>query len=106
MILGIVIAGTLAGALGVGWGALFRGQGSAVGAALVWLLIGENVLRVALGEQREYSPGSAFAAVISGSRSAGAGNDLLGMWPGAALALAYTLAFLVAGTIVLSRRDV
>jgi ABC-2 type transport system permease protein len=106
VILGIVLAGVLAGALGVGWGALFRGQGSAVAAALIWLLIGENVLRVALGEHREYSPGSAFAAVVSGSRSASADDDVLGMWPGTALALAYTLAFLVAGTLVLSRRDV
>jgi hypothetical protein len=105
-ILGIVIAGILVGALGVGWGALFRGQGSAVGAALIWLLIGENVLAVALGDRREYSPGSAFAAVISGNRSASPDDDLLGMWPGTALALAYTVGFLLAGTLVLSRRDV
>jgi hypothetical protein len=106
VILGVVIAGTLAGALGVGWGALFRGQGSAVGAALVWLLIGENVLAVALRDDHRYSPGSAFAAVISGNRSASPDDNLLGMWPGTLLTLAYTVAFLLVGTFVLSRRDV
>jgi ABC-2 type transport system permease protein len=105
VILGVVIGGALAGALGVGWGALFRGQGSAVGAALVWLLIGENVLGVALGDDREYTPGSAFAAVISGNNRA-PGDDLLRMWPGTLLSLAYTAAFLAVGTLVLSRRDV
>jgi ABC-2 type transport system permease protein len=106
VMLGIVIGGTLAGAFGVGWGALFRGQGSAVGAALIWLLIGERVLAVVLGDQRKYSPGSAFAAVVSGRRGGGTGDALLGMWPGAGVAVLYTLAFLLAGTFVLSRRDV
>jgi ABC-2 type transport system permease protein len=106
VVVGILVAGVLAGALGVGWGALFRGQGSAIGAALVWLLIGENVLGVAIGDARKYSPGSAFAAVASGNRSANDGDALLAMWPGTLLAVAYALAFLGAGMLVLSRRDV
>jgi ABC-2 type transport system permease protein len=105
VMLGIIIAGALAGALGVGWGALFRGQGSAAGAALVWLLIGENVLQVALGDDREYTPGGAFAAIISGNDRT-PGDDVLRMWPGTLLALAYTAAFVVLGAAVLGRRDV
>ena len=106
VILGIVIGGALAGALGVGWGALFRGQGTAIAAALVWLLIGENVLAAAVGDDRKYSPGSAFAAVVSGNRTGSADEALLGMWPGAGIAALYSIAFLLAGTVILSRRDV
>jgi ABC-2 type transport system permease protein len=106
VVVGILIAGALAGALGVGWGALFRGQGSAIGAGLVWLLIGENVLGLAIGDAQKYTPASAFAAVVSGNRTPHPGDDLLGMWPGTLLALAYAVAFVVAGMVVLSRRDV
>jgi ABC-2 type transport system permease protein len=106
VVVGILIAGALAGALGVGWGALFRGQGSAIGAALVWLLIGENVLGVAIGDARKYSPASALAAVASGNRSPHEGDALLGMWPGTLLAVVYVVAFVAAGMFVLSRRDV
>jgi ABC-2 type transport system permease protein len=105
VVVGILVAGVLAAVLGVGWGALFRGQGSAIGAALVWLLIGENVLGIAIGDVRKYSPGSAFAAAASGNRSANDGA-LLAMWPGTLLALAYALAFIGVGMLALSRRDV
>lgn len=103
-ILGIVLAGALAGLLGVGWGCLFRGQGSAIGAALIWLLIGENVLALALREHDRYTPGHAYAALVSGDR-AGAAHQL-GMWPGALLAAAYAVGLLVVGTFFLARRDV
>ena len=106
VVAGVAIAGVLAGVLGVGWGALFRGQGSAVGAALIWLLIVENVLGAVLGDDRKYTPGSAFAAVVTADRSGSADEALLGMWPGAILACVYTAAFLAAGTLLLSRRDV
>ena len=106
VIAGIVIAGGLAAVLGVGWGAIFRGQGAAVATALVYLLIGENILGAVLGENREYTPGAAFAAVVSGATARDRGEDLLTMWPGLLLAVAYTAAFLAVGTFVLSRRDV
>ena len=106
IVLGTVLAGGLAAVLGVGWGAIFRGQGPAIGAALVYLLIGENVLQPLLGEDREYSPASAFAAVVNAAEQTQPGEDLLAMWPGLLLAAAYTAAFLLVGTVVLSRRDV
>jgi ABC-2 type transport system permease protein len=106
VILGILISGGLAGALGVGWGALFRGQGSAIAAALVWLLIGENVFGIALGDARKYGPGAAFAATVSGDRSPSDGDVLLGMWPGTLLALGYAAALVAAGMLVIARRDV
>jgi ABC-2 type transport system permease protein len=106
IVLGMVLVGFLAAVLGVGWGAIFRGQGAAIGAALVYLLIGENVLQPLLGEDRRYSPASAFAAVVNAAGSVAPGEDLLAMWPGLLLAVAYTTAFLLAGTLLLGRRDI
>ena len=106
IILGAVLVGALAAVLGVGLGAIFRGQGAAIGAALVYLLIGENILQPLLGDNREYSPGSAFAAVVNAAQETRPGEDLLAMWPGLLLAAGYTAAFLLAGTLLLSRRDV
>ena len=106
IILGTVLAGALAAALGVGWGAVFRGQGTAIGASLVYLLIGENILGAILGENREYSPGAAFAAVVNAAQETDPNEDLLAMWPGLLLAAAYAGLFLLAGTLLLSRRDV
>ena len=106
IVLGTVLAGGLAAVLGVGWGAIFGGQGAAIGAALVYLLIGEHVLQPLLGEDRRYSPASAFAAVVNAAQETGPDEDLLAMWPGFVVAAAYTAAFLAAGTALLGRRDV
>jgi ABC-2 type transport system permease protein len=106
IVLGTVLAAALVGPLGVGWGAIFRRQGAAIGAALVYLLIGENILQPLLGDNREYSPASAFAAVVNAARESGPNDDLLALWPGALLSAAYATAFLVAGAAILARRDV
>lgn len=106
IVLGTVMAGALAGALGVGWGAIFRRQGAAIGAALVYLLIGENILQPLLGDNREYSPASAFAAVVNAASHTAPGDDLLAMWPGVLLATAYAAAFVAVGAVLLGRRDV
>ena len=106
---GLVLAGTLVGAvlaaaLGTGLGAIFRGQGSAIAVALVWLLVGESLVAAAVGHGVRFFPGHVFAATARGVRS-GTG-DVLGTWSGAAVAAVYAVVFLAAGTALLSRRDV
>jgi hypothetical protein len=67
----------------------------------VWLLVGEPVLSVA-GIQ-EYAPGHAIAAVaVAGERS----SELLGLWPGLLVALAYGIGFAAAGAVAMERTDV
>lgn len=105
IILGTVLAGALGSGLGVGWAALFRGQGSALAAGLVYLLIVENVLGAVFDEQREYLPGAAFAAVANAATERTSSSDLLAIWPGFLLSLGYTAAFLLVGTLILRRRD-
>lgn len=104
VLVGTLVGASVAAALGVGLGAIFRGHGAAIGVALVWLLIGESLLAAAIGHGVRFFPGHAFAATAVGTRRGS--NVVLGTWPGVAVAAAYAAAFVAAGTALLSRRDV
>jgi ABC-2 type transport system permease protein len=106
---GLVLVGTLVGAalaaaLGIGLGAIFRGQGSAIAVALVWMLIGESLVAAAVAHGVRFFPGHVFAATARGVT--GGTSDVLGTWSGAAVAALYAALFLAAGTALLSRRDI
>jgi ABC-2 type transport system permease protein len=101
--LGILVGAPLAAALGVGLGAVVKSQGSGIGASLVWLLVGENIVRLISDSGSRYSPGSAFAALASGQRTA---HDLLGMGAGAAASVLWTAVFICGGLLVFLGRDV
>lgn len=99
--LGILGAGALAAAIGVGLGALLRRQTAAIVLALIWLLVGEPVL--AISGTQEYAPGHAVAAVaVAGERS----SELLAFGPGLLLALAYVVGIAAAGAVAMDRSDV
>jgi ABC-2 type transport system permease protein len=99
--LGILGAGAIAAAIGVGLGASLRRQTAAIVLALIWLLVGEPVLSIA-GAQ-EYAPGHAVAAVaVAGERS----SELLAFWPGLLVALAYVAGLAAAGAVAVDRSDV
>jgi ABC-type transport system involved in multi-copper enzyme maturation permease subunit len=99
--LGILGAGALAAAIGVGLGAFLRRQTAAIVLALIWLLVGEPVLSIAGGQ--EYAPGHAVAAVaVAGERS----SELLAFWPGLLVALVYVVVLAAAGVVAVDRSDV
>jgi ABC-2 type transport system permease protein len=103
-LLGVLVAAPLAAMLGVGMGAVVRGQGGGIAVALIWLLVGENLMPLISRDATKYAPGRAFAALASGSRE---GTDVvLGMGAGAATAAAWTAVFVAAGLFVLLGRDV
>lgn len=101
LLLGTIGAAAIAGALGVGLGAVLRRQTAAVVIALVWLLVAEPLLAIA-GIQK-YAPGHAVAAVVEAGAN---GSDVLSFWPGLALALAYTVGFAVVGGAAVKRADI
>jgi ABC-2 type transport system permease protein len=103
VLLGVLIAAPLAGALGVGFGAIVCNQGSGIGISLVWLLIGENIVTVMSRSVAKYTPGRAFAALVSGE---GGSENLLGMGAGGVAAAVWTAAFVAAGLFVFLGRDV
>jgi ABC-2 type transport system permease protein len=101
--LGVLVAAPLVGVLGVGLGGVVKSQGSGIAFSLVWLLVGENIVRLISESGARYSPGSAFAALASGDR---AEHDLLGMGAGAAASVLWTAVFVCAGLLVFLGRDV
>jgi ABC-2 type transport system permease protein len=103
VLVGVVIAAPLAGALGVGLGAVVHGQGASIAISLIWLLVGENLSTLVLEDGAKYTPGRTFAALTSGDRT---GDELLGMVQGGVVTVAWTCAFLVAGVLALVGRDV
>jgi hypothetical protein len=103
VLLGVLLGGPLAAALGVGVGAIVHGQGAAIGISLVWLLLGESLIPVVSEGAEKYTPGRAFAALASGED---AGNGLLSMGGGGLAAAIWTVLLLTAGLLALLGRDV
>lgn len=104
-LLGILIGAPLAGALGVGLGAIVHAQGAAIGTSLAWLLIGETLLVPAISDSAtKYTPGWTFGALASGVRDGG--DDVLGMVSGGVAAAVWTTVFVAAGLLALLGRDV
>jgi ABC-2 type transport system permease protein len=103
VLIGVAIAAPLAGALGVGLGAVVHGQGASIAISLIWLLLGENLATLVLQDDAKYTPARAFAALTSGDRT---GGELLGMLQGGVATVVWTSAFLAAGLLALVGRDV
>jgi len=101
----VVLAAALAGAFGVGVGALLKNQTFAVVAAIVWLLVGEPLLQalLALAElegSADFLPGRALGALD------GSVTDALPASAGGVVGLAYVVGFGVLGWLRLERSDI
>jgi ABC-type transport system involved in multi-copper enzyme maturation permease subunit len=103
VLLGLMAAAAVAGAIGVGFGALLRRQTAAIVLALVWLLIGEPVIAIS-GKQR-YGPGHVIVAIAEAGHQTNS-QELLAFWPALLLGLGYAALLGVAGTLVVTRSDV
>jgi ABC-2 type transport system permease protein len=103
---GIVGTGIYA-ALGVGIGALVRNQVGAIVGGLAWLFLIEPLLTMVPGIEEaveKYAPGSAGNGLSNTPEDPD--MALLDQIPAGLLLAGYALAFLLAGTLLLRRRDV
>jgi hypothetical protein len=97
-------AAALWAAIGVGVGAVVRGQVPTAVGLSAWLLFVEGLLAgdaAVVGDAGRYAPGAAAAAIT--------GQDpgtLLEPGPGALLLVVYAVAAAVAGWVATTRRDV
>jgi len=99
---GTLLAAGLCGLLGVGVGALVRNQVAALVGVLVWVVVVEGLLLNLLNAPSlgKWLP-SAVAAALTNP-----GGDHLSRWAAALLFAAYGLAFALAGTRFVVRRDI
>ena len=107
VVVGLVLATALWAALGVGLGALVRNQVGAIVGALGWALLVENLLTIipTVGDQVQKYGLNGVTNALSHVESEQTG-DVLSQAAGGALLLAYTTAFVIAGTLAMRRRDV
>jgi ABC-2 type transport system permease protein len=108
IIAGGAIAAALAGALGVGIGAVVRNQAGAIIAALGLLYVLEPLLSLIPGigsGAAEFGIGG-LASGASGTAGFPSSAHLLGQAPAVALLGGYALAVLIAGTMLFRRRDI
>ena len=107
VIIGQTVASALWAALGVGLGALIGNQVGAIVGALAWTFLLENLLTIVpgLGDHvQKYGLNGASNAL--GNIETAQTGDVLGQVGGGLLFAAYALAFIVAGTLLLRRRDI
>ena len=104
----VLIGGALAtvvySVLGVGYGALVRNQIAAIVSALLWVTVADTLLVALLPQIGKWTPGGATQSLsqLSGMN----GDQLLPVWGGALLLVAYGLAFVVIGLRTTVSRDI
>jgi ABC-2 type transport system permease protein len=107
LIVGQTIAAGLWAAIGVGFGALVGNQVGAIVGALAWTLLVEQLFTLipTFGDWvQKYGINGASNGL--GSIETQNTGDVLGQLPGGLVLLAYAVAFVIAGAIMLRRRDV
>jgi ABC-2 type transport system permease protein len=107
LVVGQILAGALWAAIGVGLGALVGNQVGAIVGALAWTYLLENLLTL-IPTFGDWVQKYGINGATNGLRSIQTQDtgDVLGQLSGGLVLLAYAAAFVIAGTIVLRRRDV
>jgi ABC-2 type transport system permease protein len=98
----IAAGAALWGAIGVGVGAIVRGQALAIVLSLIWLLIAEPLVTGLYDQVGRYLPGQ----VLDQLQGTGGHDTHAATGVAVALSLAYTLAIVLAGAGLTVRRDV
>jgi len=104
VLLGSLVVITLAGALGVGFGALVRNQVAAVTIALLWTLLVESLAVSLLPSVGKWLPGGASSALTYAQPLRG--GELLTPPAAAALLVGYCVVLVVLAALTTMRRDI
>jgi ABC-2 type transport system permease protein len=99
--LGTIVMTALWAALGVGFGAVIKNQVFAVIALIIWTGIINPIIDGALPGAGRFTPIAASASLTADPAS-----YLLSPLSGGLLLIAYTMAFVVVGAVLVARRDV
>jgi ABC-2 type transport system permease protein len=99
---GILLAGPLFALIGIGVGIVLRSQAVAVGASLVWLYAGEQLISQLSYPVYLWLPGGAREALL---RHVSTTHTIPPMWVGGVLLVAYAVGACAVGATLLRRRD-
>ncbi len=105
VLLGSSLVMLLYGPIGVAVGALVRNQIAAVVGALAWTFIAEQLLVALLPSVGRWTPGGASSAVLQLGDVATTRGELLPVWGGALLLVAYAVVLSLVAARLTLRRD-
>lgn len=105
LLVGTIVMCALWAALGVGLGAVLRNQVLAIVGLFTWVLVVEILVFQYLPGVGRYAPGAAGTA-MTGDTVGSSSVHLLSSPAGGAVLAAYAAAFMLAGALVIARRDV
>lgn len=102
---GTALTIALYAALGVGIGAVVRNQVGAIVGTLAWVFVIESLLTIIPGFEDTISK-YGLGGVANGLSGSDFGSDVLGQVPAGLLLSGYVAIFVIAGAILLQRRDI
>ncbi len=105
-VIGGALATMLYAALGLGVGALLRNQVGAIVVVLTWVFVIENLLGIIPGGVGDGIKKYGLSGVASSLARTASHSIRIGQLPAGLLLLGYALILVIAGTIVVRRRDV
>ncbi|MGI8535131.1 MAG: hypothetical protein ACR2K2_01280 [Mycobacteriales bacterium] len=105
VLLGVVLVMVLYGPIGIAVGALVRNQIAAVVGALAWIFVAEQLLIALLPDVGRWTPGGASSAVLQLGDLATTRGELLPVWGGALLLVAYAVVLSAVAARLTLRRD-
>ena len=105
LLLGTILMSALWAACGVGIGALLRNQVMAIVGLFAWVFVVETLLLQFMPGVARYAPGLAGTA-LTGSAVSDSSVHLLSALGGGVVLTCYAVALVVAGAVMVSRRDV
>lgn len=105
VLLGVGLVMVLYGPIGIAVGALVRNQIAAVVGALAWIFIAEQLLVALVPEVGRWTPGGANASVLQLGELATTRGELLPVWGGALLLVAYAVGLSAVAARLTLRRD-
>src|SRR4051812_42961825 len=105
LLAGGALAGALFAAIGVGVGAMIRGQVPALVGLCMWLLFVEPLLLADVPDAAKYAP-EATAGAVAGAIQSQIADSLIAPALGVVLLTAYAALAAGAGALLIARRDV
>ena len=107
ILLGVTLGLALYAILGVSVGALLKNQIAAVIIALIWALLAEPIVGLLIEGSAKWLPGGALSAAMNVTTEADLSSaDVLPVWGGALLLLAYAAVFATVASLTTVRRDI